>query len=111
MTADDTYVPYDAAVADRAASVHDLAQASDLASGPDLVASIDLAHPPDLVTSPDLATGLGGNGDPCGQSANGRSCAQGLACCYPCGIPGCVYRCQTPCAAGPGCVNGCLLIP
>ena len=34
------------------------------------------------------------NGETCGQSASGASCASGLICCYPCGIPNCEYRCE-----------------
>jgi len=73
----------------------------------------DLA-PPDDLSSPDLVLADDGGGAqlgaPCGQSAHGEPCQAGLACCYPCGHPGCEYLCQTPCHGG-GCVNGCLLIP
>lgn len=34
------------------------------------------------------------SGEACGQSAGGARCASGLTCCYPCGIPGCEFRCQ-----------------
>jgi hypothetical protein len=103
----------------------DLAESADLAApSPDLtVPSPDLAMPspdlvvlPDLTVTPDLAQpasdgGFAQSGDPCGQSAGGISCAPTLVCCYPCGIPGCQYRCQSPCVAGPGCFNGCPLLP
>ena len=65
---------------------------------------------PDLAM-PDLVNNnFGAIGDRCGASANGRACAPNLACCYPCGIPNCNYLCRIPCM-GPGCVNGCPLIP
>ncbi len=32
------------------------------------------------------------------ECADGGACAEGLLCCYPCGIPGCVNRCMTPMA-------------
>jgi hypothetical protein len=71
---------------------------------------------------PDAGSGgAGGGGDTdggapaggaCGQSADGGACAAGLACCYPCGIPGCPYTCTTPCAPSmPGCSNGCPELP
>lgn len=34
------------------------------------------------------------SGETCGQSAAGARCASGLMCCYPCGIPGCEFRCE-----------------
>ena len=34
------------------------------------------------------------SGETCGQSASGARCASGLMCCYPCGIPGCEFRCE-----------------
>ena len=80
------------------------ATARDLAERVDLTPA-DLAL--DLSPSPDGGVALG---EPCGMSANGADCAPGLVCCYPCGQPGCMWRCQTPCQ-GPGCVNGCMLIP
>src|SRR5205823_2393994 len=45
---------------------------------------------------PDAGGGipLGGK---CGQSADGGACADGLACCYPCGMPDCDFVCTTPC--------------
>ena len=50
-------------------------------------------------------------GDPCGQ--DGGPCADGLACCYPCGIPGCTFTCTQACdpATEPGCFDGCYLFP
>ncbi|MBK8173408.1 MAG: hypothetical protein IPK60_24165 [Sandaracinaceae bacterium] len=50
-------------------------------------------------------------GETCG--GEDPSCAPGLACCYPCGIPGCMNTCATPCEPGsPGCGGGgCLLLP
>lgn len=51
-----------------------------------------------------------GDGAPCDPSADG--CGPGLACCYPCGIPGCAYACEPACSSGdPGCFDGCLLRP
>jgi hypothetical protein len=47
-------------------------------------------------------------GDPCGQ--NGGDCKEGLSCCYPCGIPDCIFECTEPCdAAEPWCEGGCPL--
>ncbi len=38
-----------------------------------------------------------GGGLPLGaECGSGATCATGLLCCYPCGIPGCVNRCSTP---------------
>ena len=37
-------------------------------------------------------------------------CADGLVCCYPCGIPGCQDRCMVPCT-GSACSNGCPMLP
>jgi hypothetical protein len=40
------------------------------------------------------------------------ACAPGLACCYPCGIPGCDYSCTPACEEGtPGCAGGCIPVP
>lgn len=60
---------------------------------------------------PSAAKCLGGQvGDPCGTGTPG--CADGLACCYPCGIPGCQFTCQEPCdPAEPWCTGGCPLLP
>ena len=61
----------------------------------------------------DCDGGCAGVGEACGSSdvdldAGARTCAPGLACCYPCDIPDCVDRCVTPCAPGPGCQeSGC----
>ena len=45
-------------------------------------------------------------GDPCGQ--DGGDCKQGLVCCYPCGIQGCIFECSEPCdASEPWCEGGC----
>ncbi len=47
-------------------------------------------------------------GDPCGQ--NGGECKESLVCCYPCGIPGCIFECSEPCdATEPWCEGGCPL--
>lgn len=47
-------------------------------------------------------------GDPCGQ--NGGDCKEGLECCYPCGIPGCIFQCTEPCdPTEPWCEGGCPL--
>lgn len=49
-------------------------------------------------------------GEPCGQQ--GGECASGLACCYPCGMPGCTFRCSAPCdPSEPWCVDGCAMMP
>ncbi|MBK9260175.1 MAG: hypothetical protein IPM54_10100 [Polyangiaceae bacterium] len=60
--------------------------------------------------------GGGGGGLPdgavCGQSANGAMCGPGLACCYPCGIPDCDWKCTPACDPNsPGCANGCIAAP
>ena len=48
-------------------------------------------------------------GDPCG--VYGGACGPGLACCYPCGIPGCIDQCQIPCdPTDSWCVEGCGLM-
>ncbi|UQA59804.1 hypothetical protein [Polyangium aurulentum] len=48
----------------------------------------------------------------CGQSANGAMCGAGLACCYPCGIPGCDFKCVAACDPNtPGCADGCIPAP
>jgi hypothetical protein len=47
-------------------------------------------------------------GDPCGQ--DGGPCKTGLVCCYPCGIPDCIFECAEPCdASEPWCEGGCPL--
>lgn len=89
----------------------DLAAAGDLASPVDLSAPVDLASPGDLARAADLVVGVAMEGERCGQSANGRACAGNLACCYPCGVPGCDWQCTPPCDPGPGCANGCRLLP
>ena len=38
------------------------------------------------------------------------ACGPELACCYPCGIAGCVDQCMVTCS-GPGCFGGCGLFP
>ena len=48
----------------------------------------------------DAQVGLRQNGETCGQSAGGAACATGLLCCYPCGIPGCDFRCEPRPAGG-----------
>ena len=65
------------------------------------IASADVPAPEDIVG--------GQEGDPCG--GPGQSCEASLACCYPCGIPGCQNTCTKPCKAGPGCTNGCMMYP
>ena len=55
-------------------------------------------------------------GEVCGDApgdldAGALPCATGLVCCYPCGIPDCNDVCMTPCTDGPGCVDGCPLVP
>ncbi len=55
---------------------------------------------------------VAGEGQPCGQSANGAVCSTGFACCYPCGIPDCDFVCTVACdPAEPGCTNGCIPAP
>lgn len=50
-------------------------------------------------------------GDPCGDDVAG-TCAPGLSCCYPCGIPDCHDVCQPTCdPSEPGCMGGCYLYP
>jgi len=67
---------------------------------------------------PDLAScreacGLPGEGLPAGAVCESDAeCAEGLLCCYPCGIAGCPNRCTVPCAADePWCAGGCPLYP
>ena len=51
-----------------------------------------------------------GVGDVCDPDAN--RCGAGLACCYPCGVPGCDNVCVVPCdPSEPFCVDGCVLVP
>lgn len=51
-----------------------------------------------------------GEGEPCDPDAS--LCQVGLACCYPCGVPGCEDICEVVCdPAHPACVDGCLLRP
>lgn len=53
---------------------------------------------------------LGNVGDPCG--LYGGACQAGLACCYPCGIPGCIDQCTVPCdPSEPWCFEGCGMMP
>jgi len=50
------------------------------------------------------------DGAECGDGLG--QCADGLSCCYPCGIPGCANVCEPSCTRGdPGCFDGCLLRP
>ncbi len=50
-------------------------------------------------------------GEQCGDDSQGR-CAEGLACCYPCGIQGCDFVCTPACDEGePACLDGCYLYP
>jgi hypothetical protein len=49
-------------------------------------------------------------GEPCGP--DGGQCKPELACCYPCGIPGCLFTCSTPCdGSEPWCADGCPMVP
>ncbi len=109
-SAQDAAAPLDLEAID-AAAVADSAAVADLSATGDLATMADAASLHDLLTT-DAAPdgGLPQVGDNCGQSANGRECAPGLACCYPCGIQGCNFQCTVACAPGsPGCSNGCLL--
>jgi hypothetical protein len=55
------------------------------------------------------STEPGGEGAVCNQY---RMCSDGLACCYPCGVPGCERICTVPCDRGePYCFGGCYLYP
>ena len=56
------------------------------------------------------STEPGGEGEVCNQY---RSCIDELACCYPCGIPGCESMCTVPCddRVEPYCFRGCYLYP
>jgi hypothetical protein len=52
------------------------------------------------------------NGGVCGSSADGGECAAGLSCCYPCGTPGCEFKCTPTCGpSDPGCFGGCVAVP
>lgn len=79
----------------------------------DAPAMVD-AHVDAAVTTIDAAGGTLQVGEQCGADAvdgGGSLCAAGLACCYPCGIPGCKDQCTMPCMDGPGCSGGCPLLP
>ena len=53
---------------------------------------------------------IGDVGDLCGQS--GGDCLPDLVCCYPCGIPGCAFKCQEPCEDNEvWCADGCPMLP
>lgn len=86
----------------------DVADTVDVADTPDVPP--DVTEPVDIIVTPDATSETGGGaqvGEPC---MSVEDCAAGLACCYPCGIPGCKNKCQVPCT-GPGCPNGCMAIP
>jgi len=59
------------------------------------------------------ACGLPGEGLPEGAVCESDAqCAEGLLCCYPCGIQGCQNRCTAPCdETEPWCGGGCPLYP
>lgn len=68
----------------------------------------DGTHPARAVCVDAVCTSTFGlaSGDGC--TPGGDPCGAGLACCYPCGIPGCTNRCEPACKDGqPGCSNGC----
>ena len=50
------------------------------------------------------------DGDLCGYDIPGE-CAEGLACCYPCGIAGCQNVCTPVCWDEPWCAGGCPMYP
>lgn len=54
----------------------------------------------------DDACGGGGLGEGEVCTPDPDPCAPGLLCCYPCGVPGCEFRCSQPAPGG-----GCLLPP
>jgi hypothetical protein len=61
---------------------------------------------------PDAMPQAAALGDLCGQDAEGLTCGEGLACCYPCGIQGCEFTCTQACDDNqPGCFNSCFLLP
>lgn len=103
---------------DAGVTTTDLARPADAATGADAqdlavpdLAVVDLASPADL-TPPE--GGWAELREPCGLSANGKPCRPELACCYPCGIPGCTHTCTIPCQPDGGlqgapCVMGCIL--
>ncbi len=65
-----------------------------------------------MMASPGQCVDLppGDLGEPCGMY--GGDCAQGLVCCYPCGVPGCINRCEAPCdPSEPWCTDGCAAMP
>ena len=63
-----------------------------------------------MATPGSCGPALGGVGDLCGQ--DGGDCQEGLACCYPCGIAGCQFKCAVPCDDNdPGCSGGCFMYP
>lgn len=70
----------------------------------------DGTHPARAVCVDSVCTSTFGlaSGDGC--TPGGDPCGAGLACCYPCGIPGCSNRCEPACkATDPGCSNGCMM--
>lgn len=85
---------------------HDNCAADEQCEGADVCpcnADCDMEDTPGKCVDPDQA---GDVGDPCGQ--NGGECKEGLVCCYPCGIPGCIFECSEPCdATEPWCEGGC----
>jgi hypothetical protein len=63
--------------------------------------------------APTADGGPAAEGDPCGPLDAGTvGCMTGLACCYPCGVPGCQEVCTLPCdPQDDSCVEGCRLVP
>ena len=58
----------------------------------------------------DLDCGGQQEGEVCGGS--NPPCAEGLVCCYPCGVEGCDFVCSQPCnPEDPACEDGCYLYP
>lgn len=67
---------------------------------------------PDMASCRD-ACGLPTGGLPEGAVCDADAeCAEGLLCCYPCGIAGCPNRCTLPCDENvPWCAGGCPMYP
>jgi len=78
----------------------------------DAGATSDAQPSADATTQPLADAMQAALGELCGQDAEGLTCGADLACCYPCGIPGCEFTCTQACDDGdPGCSGGCFALP
>lgn len=111
VTPADVVVGTDTALTEVVADVAGLDAAGDAVAAQDVIAAVDAVSDSASVDVPVPVDVAGGQeGDPCGGDQQ-LTCAESLVCCYPCGIPGCQFKCTKPCKAGPGCMNGCMLLP